>query len=47
VQAGDGTQGYEKLSPAAVVSLGSGVANVALGRVRFFVKRVCLFFGRG
>jgi len=47
VQVGDGTSGTNRLTPVAVVGLGSGVANVALGAVRLFVQRVCLcfFFG--
>ena len=48
VQVGDGTSGTSRLTPVAVVGLGSGVANVALGWVRLFVQRVCLcFWGRG
>ena len=41
VQVGDGTSGTNQLTPVAVVGLGSGVANVALGYVRLFVMRVC------
>ena len=44
VQVGDGTSGNARLTPVAVVGLGSGVANVALGVVRLFVQRVCLCF---
>jgi len=40
VQVGDGTL-TNRLTPVAVVGLGSGVANVALGDVRLFVKPVC------
>ena len=40
VQVGDGT-GTNRLTPVAVVGLGSGVANVASGGVRLFVQRVC------
>ena len=48
VQVGDGTSGTNRLMPVAVVGLGSGVANVAVGYVRLFVQRVCLcFFGGG
>ena len=47
VQVGDGTSGTNRLTPVAVVGLGSGVANVILGVVRLFVQRVCLcFWGR-
>ena len=42
VQVGDGTSGTNRLTPVAVVGLGSGVANVAVGGVRVFVQRVCL-----
>ena len=35
-QVGDGTSGTNRLTPVAVVGLGSGVANVALGDVRLF-----------
>ena len=41
VQVGDGTSGTNRLTPVAVVGLGSGVASVALGAVRIFVPRVC------
>ena len=41
VQVGDGTSGTNRLTPVAVVGLGSGVASVALGIVRIFVPRVC------
>ena len=41
LQIGDGTFGTNRLTPVAVVGLGSGVANVALGSVRLFVQRVC------
>jgi hypothetical protein len=41
VQVGDGTSGTNRLTPVAVVGLGSGVANVALGSVRLFVQRAC------
>ena len=41
LQIGDGTFGTNRLTPVAVVGLGSGVANVALGWVRLFVQRVC------
>ncbi len=34
LQVGDGTSGTNRLTPVAVVGLGSGVADVALGRVR-------------
>ena len=47
VQVGDGTSGTDRLTPVAVVGLGSGVANVALGYVRLFFQRVCLCFGGG
>ena len=48
VQVGDGTFGTNRLTPVAVVGLGSGVANVALGGgVRLFVQRVCCCFGGG
>ena len=47
VQVGDGTSGTSRLTPVAVVGLGSGVANVALGGVRLFVQRVCCCFGGG
>ena len=40
VQVGDGTR-TSRLTPVAVVGLGSGVANVALGEVRLIVQRVC------
>ena len=40
VQVGDGTQ-TNRLTPVAVVGLGSSVASVALGAVRIFVPRVC------
>ena len=36
MQVGDGTSGTNRLTPVAVVGLGSGVANVALGYVRLF-----------
>jgi len=42
VQLGDGTSGTDRLTPVAVVGLGSGVANVALGGVRLFVQLVCV-----
>ena len=47
VQVGDGT-GTSRLTPVAVVGLGSGVANVALGGVRI-VCAACVFvlFWRG
>ena len=41
LQIGDGTFGTNRLTPVAVVGLGSGVANVALGWVRLIVQRVC------
>jgi len=40
VQVGDGTTDT-KFKPVAVVGLGSGVGNVALGWVRLFVQFVC------
>ena len=46
VQGGDGTSGTNRLTPVAVVGLGSGVANVAAGEVRLFVMRVCLVLRR-
>jgi hypothetical protein len=36
LQVGDGTSVTNRLTPVAVVGLGSGVANVALGFVRLF-----------
>ena len=47
VQVGDGTSGTNRLTPVAVVGLGSGVASVALGWVRLFVQRVCWCFWGG
>ena len=47
LQVGDGTSGTNRLTPVAVVGLGSGVANVDLGGVRLFVQRVCCCFGEG
>ncbi len=41
LQIGDGTSGTNRLTPVAVVGLGSGFANVALGEVRLIVQRVC------
>ena len=38
LQVGDGTFGTNRLTPVAVVGLGSGVANVALGEVRLFCR---------
>ena len=43
VQVGDGTQ-TNRLTPVAVVGLGSGVASVAAGKVRLFVQRACWCF---
>ena len=47
LQVGDGTSGTDRLTPADVVGLGSGVTNVAVGGVRLFAMRVCCccFFG--
>jgi hypothetical protein len=42
VQVGDGTSGTNRLTPVAVVGLGSGVANVALGVVRLCCA-ACVF----
>jgi len=44
LQIGDGTSGTDRLTPVAVVGLGSGVANVALGYVRLLVQRGCWCF---
>ena len=41
LQIGDGTFVTNRRTPVAVVGLGSGVANVALGEVRLIVQRVC------
>jgi len=38
LQCGDGTGVNNQLTPVAVVGLGSGVANVALGYVRLFFR---------
>ena len=48
VQVGDGTIDTYPPTPVAVVGLGSGVANVALGGVRI-VCAACVFvlFGEG
>ena len=47
LQIGDGTSGTDRLTPVAVVGLGSGVANVALGGVRLLVQRGCWCFWGG
>ena len=38
LQVGDGTSGTDRLTPVAVVGLGSGVTNVASGLVRLIFR---------